>query len=268
MSKPSKQNGPRVLLLDVETAPIMGYVWSIWEQNVGLNQIVSDWHLLSWAAKWLDEPAAKIMYMDQRHAKNIEDDKKILAGIWDLIDEADIVITQNGVSFDMKKLNARFILQGFSPPSNYKNIDTKLIASKKFAFTSNKLEYMADKLCVKYKKLKHKKFEGFTLWSECLKGNKEAWAEMEKYNKYDVLVLEELYHILQPWDGVINFNTYRDGDDVVCQCGCKDFEKRGFSYTGTGKFQRLRCANCGAWTREKKNLLSKEKIKSLRASCP
>ena len=157
-------------------------------------------------------------------------------------------------------------MQGFPPPSNFKNIDTKLIASKKFGFTSNKLEYMADKLCTKYKKLQHKKFIGFELWRECLAGNSLAWAEMEKYNKYDVLVLEELYKIMQPWDGQINFNLYREGEDVVCRCGCTDFEKRGFHYTSAGKFQRYRCNECGAWTRDKVNLLSKDKVKSLRCT--
>ena len=120
---------PKVLVFDVETAPIMSYVWRLWDQNVGLNQIEQDWHIMSWAAKWLDDPADKIMYMDQRKAKNIEDDSKILRGIWKLLDEADIVITQNGKKFDQKKLNARFVLNGFQPPSSYKHIDTKQLAS-------------------------------------------------------------------------------------------------------------------------------------------
>jgi len=56
--------------------------------------------------------------MDQRYAKNIEDDSGILREIWKMLDEADIVITQNGRKFDQKKLNARFILNGFKPPSS------------------------------------------------------------------------------------------------------------------------------------------------------
>jgi hypothetical protein len=260
------QQGPKVLILDIETSPILGYVWSLWEQNVGLNQIHSDWHVLSWSAKWLHDPPNKIMYMDQRKAKNIEDDTKLLRGIWDLLDQADVVLTQNGVNFDIKKLNARFILQGFPPSSNFKNIDTKLIASKKFGFTSNKLEYLTEKLCVKYKKQHHKRFTGFELWRECLAGNLAAWKEMEKYNKYDVLSLEELYKIMMPWDGAINFNIYHDDEEVQCRCGCTDFEKRGFHYTAAGKFQRYRCTECGAWTRDKVNLLSKDKVKSLRPS--
>ncbi|MEM4726497.1 MAG: ribonuclease H-like domain-containing protein, partial [Nitrososphaerales archaeon] len=184
-------NGPKVLLFDIETAPMLGYIWSLWDNDIALNQLYSDWHILSWSAKWLNAPEDQVMYMDQRYAKKIEDDSEILKYIWQLLDKADIVITQNGKSFDQKKLNARFIMNKFQPPSTYKHIDTKMLAQKYFGFTSTKLEYMTNKLCTKYKKLKPKKFSGFEMWRECLAGNMEAWKEMELYNKHDVLSLEE-----------------------------------------------------------------------------
>lgn len=258
--------GPKILLFDIETAPIVAHIWSIWsDSGVGLNQIVNDWHLLSWSAKWLDDPPSKIMYQDQRNAKDVSDDKKLLKRIWELLDEADIVITQNGIEFDQKKLNARFILNGMQKPSTFKHIDTRKIASKHFAFTSNKLEYMTSKLCTKYKKLKHKQFPGHEMWTECLKGNKAAWKAMEKYNKYDVLALEELYKKLIPWDSTINFNLYHDSEEVVCTCGSTSFRHKGYHYTNTGKFKRYKCNECGKETRSRENLFSKEKRKSLRA---
>jgi hypothetical protein len=260
---PPPLEGPKVLIYDIETAPLLGYVWGLWENNVGLNQVHSDWHVLSWSAKWLGAPEKQVMYMDQRGAKDIEDDRVILQGIWDLLDVADIVITQNGKSFDQKKLNARFIMHGFQPPSSYKHIDTKLIAKRHFKFTSTKLEYMTDKLCVKYKKQKHFKFAGFELWKEVLAGNLEAWKEMEHYNKYDVLSLEELYTKLIPWDTTINFNLYHDDEHHVCKCGSKTFIKNGFYYTNAAKYQKHKCKQCGAETRSKANLFSKEKTASL-----
>ena len=259
-----KRKKPKVLIFDIETAPIIAYVWGLWDNNVALNQIKSDWYVLSWSAKWLGDPPEKTMYEDQRNAKDIEDDSKLLKNIWKLLDEADVVITQNGVKFDSKKLNSRFILNGFQPPSSYKHIDTLRIAKKKFSFTSNRLAYMSEKLCTKYKKLDHAKFSGFELWKECLSGNKEAWKEMEKYNRYDVLSLEELYYKLIPWDNSIDFNLYHDELDYVCKCGSTDFTNSGYYYTQTGKFQKFKCTNCGSETRSAENLLSKEKKKSLR----
>lgn len=255
---------PKVLIFDIETAPIVGYVWSLWENNVALNQIKSDWHVLSWAAKWLGDAPSKIMYMDQRNAKIIEDDGLILKKMWSLLDEADIVITQNGKKFDVKKLNARFILNGFKPPSPYQHIDTKQIASKHFAFTSNKLEYLTDKLNIKYKKIKHSEFGGFDLWKECLSGNIKAWKELEKYNKYDVLSLEELYNTLQPWDTSVNFSAYTKSEHVTCNCGHTTFRNRGFAYTKKGKYRRYVCKKCGAYTKGNYNYHSESKRKSLR----
>jgi uncharacterized protein YprB with RNaseH-like and TPR domain len=125
--------------------------------------------------------------------------RKILRDLWKLLDEADIVITQNGKNFDTPKLNARFIEHGMKPPSPYKHLDTYQIARSAAKFTSNKLEYLTEKLCTKYKKLKHEKFPGFALWAECLKGNVAAWNEMRRYNKHDVLATEELYMKIRAW---------------------------------------------------------------------
>lgn len=259
-----KYESPKVLILDIETAPILGYVWSLWNNNLGLNQMHTDWYVLSWAAKWLGDSSDKVMYKDQRDAIDIEDDSELLSDIWHLIDEADIILTQNGVSFDTKKLNARFIQHGFEPPSSYKQIDTKIIAKKNFKFTSNKLEYMTDKLCTEYKKLKHAKFGGFELWKACLEGNLEAWDEMKEYNIYDILSLEELYFKMAPWDSTINFNLYHDDLDFTCKCGSTEFRKSGFHYTAAGKYQKYKCKSCGHETRDTENLLSKEKRKSMR----
>lgn len=188
----SKHKTPRVLIFDVETAPILGSVWGLFDQTIAINQIEKDWHLLSFSAKWLGDPDHKVIYFDQRNAKNVENDKKLLLKLWKLLDECDIVITQNGKKFDQKKVNARFIAHGFQPPSSYKHIDVLQIARRHFGFTSHKLEYMTSKLCTKHKKLTKRKYSGFELWKQCLAGNLDAWLEMEKYNKLDVLSLEEL----------------------------------------------------------------------------
>ncbi len=257
-----KKDGPKILLLDIETLPLVSYTWGMFDQNVALNQIKEDWTIAAFAAKW--HGSKEVIYIDNRDKKDVRDDRDILKVAWKLMNEADIIVGQNSKSFDIKKLNARFILNGMKPPSSYKQFDTMRVAKKVFAFTSNKLEYMSDKLCKQYKKLKVTKFPGFNLWSECMKGNKEAWIEMERYNKLDVLSLEELYDKLKAWDTSINHNLYSRDNSTVCSCGSNDFQKNGYFYGAAGQFQRYRCANCGAEVRDKKNLLSKEKKSSLK----
>ena len=191
---------PRVLVLDIETAPMEAYIWGIFDQNVPLNMLKKDWFVLSWTAKWLGE--SKVMYQDQRNKKgrSLENDAPLLKKLWKLMDQADIIITQNGNSFDLKKLNSKFLEHGLGCPSSYKKIDTFRLAKKHFSFTSSKLEYMSKKFNKKYKKQDHEDFSGFKLWDQCMKGNIKAWDSMKKYNNFDVLATEELFTHLAKFD--------------------------------------------------------------------
>lgn len=256
---------PRILIADIETLPLEVWTWGLFDQNIGLNQVKSDWAVLSWSAKWLGEK--KVMYDDVRNDKP-RDDKRVLRGIWALLDEADIVIWHYGSAFDHKKLNARFILNGFRPPSPYQQIDTKKLASKTFGFTSNKLEYLTESLNKKYKKSKHKKFSGFDMWKECIKGNVAAYNEMRAYNKMDVLSLEELYLKIIPWHNPHDFRVFHDEATPECgTCGSHNLQRRGFNHTKSGRFKRYQCSDCGTWSSDKgkkNNLLSDEKRSSLK----
>ncbi|ASU00492.1 hypothetical protein [Aeromonas phage AS-yj] len=256
------KTGPRVLVLDIETAPIMAHVWRLFKTNVGLNMIESDWYMLSFAAKWFDSD--EIIYMDQRNAPNIEDDSEMLKVLWELLDEADIVLHQNGRRFDIPKIRSRMIVHGMKPFSTVKHIDTLEIAKRTFGFTSNKLEYMTDKLCTETKKSKHTQFPGFELWKECLAGNIEAWKEMEEYNIDDIVSLQELYVKLAPWsDRLPNFSLYTDSDKFTCVCGNHEFEDAGFAYTEVSKFKQYKCTHCGKHWRGRKNQITKIKSKLL-----
>lgn len=253
----------KVLVLDIETSPLLVYTWGTFDQNISLDMIVQDWSILSWSAKWLGEDT--VMYQDTSTKRDVRDDKDIVRAMWNLLNEADVILTQNGKRFDIKKLNSRFLTHGFTPPSSFQHIDTLQIAKRHFSETSNKLEYLTKKYCKKFKKSGHKKFPGFSLWKECLKGNKEAWKEMQDYNQIDVLALEELYtDTLRVWDTSINFNSYTDDVDYRCSCGSTNFKKSGFHYTNQGKYQRWNCTDCGAEHHGRENLLSKEKRKTLK----
>lgn len=228
---------PRVLVLDVETKPFEVYVWGLRDQNVALNQVKEDTSIIAWAAKWLGDPPSKVIYQDLRKAKNLNNDKPILAPLWKLLNEADIVITQNGKNFDCPRINARFIIHGMRPPYPYQHLDTYQIARRVAKFSSNKLEYLTEKLCTKYKKLSHKKFPGQSLWTECLKGNPVAWDEMKKYNIHDVLATEELYLKIKAWTPVA----------MPALHSCKDpvYTNDGIRVTKSGAYRRLYCRKCG-----------------------
>lgn len=236
---------PKVLVFDIETSPIKAYVWGLKDQFISLNQIIEDWKIIAWGAKWLNSPASDTLYKDIRNGN----EKELLKGIWGLLDEADIVITQNGKSFDSRRLNARFIHYGMRPPRPYKHIDTYLLVKGAADFTSNKLEYLTDKLCVKYKKLSHSKFPGMALWTECLKGNIQAWNEMKKYNIHDVLSTEELYNAVKAW-GPQNMPKLYSAPATCSVCG-EIAQRRGLM-PGKKNLHRVQCKSpsCGKWGTE------------------
>lgn len=240
---------PKVLVFDIESAPILAYVWGTREQDVALNQIHTDSYILAWAAKWLGSPASEVMYADQRNAKPISDDKALLKKLWKLLDEADIVITHYGRNFDAPKLNARFIMHGMRPPSPYKHLDTHQIVARVTKFTSNKLEYLTEKLCTRYKKLSHEKFPGMSLWTECLNGNMAAWREMKTYNVHDVLSTEELYTKVRAWVPESSPAVYHvDKIERKCPvCGKMTLERRGTHRNKAVRRLRMMCTNCGVW---------------------
>lgn len=258
--EPLVKVGPKILFIDIETKPILGHVWRLFDQNVGLNQIQEDWSILSFCAKW--KGSEDIIYRDLEGQADFEDDSTLLQALWDLLNEADFVVGQNSKRFDVKKINARLVMNGYPKPSTFRQIDTLEVAKRQFGFTSNKLEYMTDKLCVTHKKLLHKNFPGHVLWAECMKGNPLAWAEMKEYNINDVLCLEELYDIFSSWDDKLpNFDVY-----VNELLDMTAWEHDGFHYSNMGKYKRYRNKVTGVQRRSRVNELSKEKRQQLLAN--
>jgi uncharacterized protein YprB with RNaseH-like and TPR domain len=247
---------PKILFLDIETAPILARVWGLWDQNVGLNQIVKDWFIMSFAA----ELAGSMHYLDQRYSQPLDDDSMMLVAIHHLLCEADIVVGHNVAKFDIRKLNARFLKHGMTPPTSYRVIDTLKIAKRHFALTSNKLEYVAKYLGCS-EKLTNRKFNGQELWNQCLAGNKDAWDEMESYNKNDVVVLKEVYDKLLRWDNSISFGVFEH--ETVCGCGHQGFRQAGVKVTNGGKFERLVCESCGKEHIGRANLVHPDTRKEL-----
>lgn len=253
---PHIPKGVQVLTLDIETSPIVAYVWRTFKENIGLDQIIEDWSILSFTAKWLHE--SHCTYRSVEGQENLRDDTLVLLELWKLLDQADIVVTQNGVKFDHRKINARFLCAGMPPPSPFKMVDTMLEARKVAAFTSNRLDWLT-RILTTTKKDAHTDFPGFKLWKECLAGNPKAWRAMEKYNPKDVLGTEELYLRLRPWIvGHPNVAVYMDTETLTCpKCGSKNVKLRGFTYTQTGKYQRYRCSDCHGWSRSRYTLNTK-----------
>jgi hypothetical protein len=242
-------NKPKILFLDIETAPLRSYTWGLWKQNVSLSQIISNWYIISWAGKWLNGEEVFSDVLTSEEAIN-EDDSRIMKVLWKVLDEADIIIAHNGDAFDIPKINTRFVLHGLMPPSPYRTIDTLTIARQRFGFTSNKLDFLA-----KFFGYEGKASTTFSLWEDCMIGDNDALHYMDFYCKQDIITLEQVFMKLRPYaKGLPNLDMYQDAPVSACPvCGKQHLKEvpDKFFYTQAVKYQVYRCSDCGGLARAK-----------------
>lgn len=253
---PKLERPPKVLWLDIETSLMSVETFGIRDQYIEHDSVIKDWFVMSFCAMTETETH----YLDQRYSNPVSDDSMLLIAVHHLLQNSDIVYTWNGEHFDFKKLNARFVKHGLNPVLSFRSIDGYKIARSKFGFTSNKLDYVAKYLGIEGK-LTGRKFPGKKLWRECENGNMEAWDEMERYNRQDVVILKEVMAKLDPWHNKVNFGVYEQKNK--CSCGSTSFSEGPVKVTNSGKFERFVCSVCGKEFIGKRNLLHPDTRKEL-----
>ena len=254
--------GPKVLLWDIETAPLIGYVWGRWKQNISSSQMIQESYMLTWSAKWLGSDEVMVDSVHYYHENTgVPCDKEIVTSLWKLLDEADYFVYQNGDNFDLRRFNTRAIVHGLPPILPSKTIDTLKIAKYNFAFSSNRLDDLAVALGLPIRKIKTE----FSLWSRCMEGDPTAFEEMIEYNIMDVDVLELVYLKLRPYDRkhpnfALHLPQEKLEEGLVCgTCGGPHVTPTGqYTTTPVSKFELYRCSDCGAPKRMRTSVLSKE----------
>jgi hypothetical protein len=246
----------RILEIDIETAPSVAYVWRMFKENVGIDQMITPGYTICYAAKWRGEDEVLFDSLYQ------SDKRDFLLRLFDLLDEADVVIHYNGKKFDMPTINKEFIKAGMLPPSPYKQVDLYWVVRKNFRFESNKLDYVARQLGIGAK-VSHK---GFTLWKDCMAALEynwgeyipweldQAWKDMEEYNREDTELLDRLYDKLLPWiDDHPNHALWvESGTERVCpNCGGTHLVSKGYKRTSVLTYRQYHCLGCGKYPRER-----------------
>lgn len=245
---PAKQ-----LFIDIETAPMSSLVWSMWNNNLSKDHLLSDWYMLTWAAAW-NHDRDNIFGRGLQHFKGAIDnqnDKPLLEELWELLEEADVVIAHNGNRFDVPKINTRFLIHSMIPPSPYQTIDTLQILKRKLKFSSNRLDFVSRQLGHQGKDDN----DGMALWHRCCQGDKKAFNDMLSYNKGDIRELMDVHDDLRPWlvsgpnIAMIEGRGYR----ACTSCGSHDLTKTNTPYrTTAGEYVAWRCNDCGTISRERR----------------
>ena len=225
----------KVLLLAIETLPGTAYGWSLWGENVPLERLIQPSRVVCWAAQWYGEK--EVMFGSEWGVGHLA----MLQRIWDLIAEADAVITYNGDKFDLPKLQGEFAEYRLGNPGPVASIDLYKTA-RKLGYMSNKLAHVAPHLGIG-EKTKH---TGFDLWQRVDEGDDaQALELMEKYNKQDVRLLARLYKRLRPF---IKNHPFLGEEAGKCPC-CQSsrVQRRGRRRTKAFFIERLHCQSCGTW---------------------
>lgn len=234
----------KILCLDIETAPNKVYSWGVYEQNIGINQIIEYQYGLCWCAKWVGSDrmySDSIINYPSHFKKHPSSDLKIAQSIQPLMEKAHIIVAHNGDEFDIKWLNAMFIRHRLPPIQHYKTVDTKKQIKSVARFVSNKLQSQCRELEIGYK-LEH---EGFDMWVKCMSGDKRAFATMKKYCKKDVWLVEDLYLQTRPYMRSHPNVLVYDKTEGCITCGSNRIKKVEWAYTANKAYRRYRCLACG-----------------------
>lgn len=233
--------GPRILTIDLETSPNIAHVWGLFKQTVSLNQLRESTRVIAFAAKWHGEDDVEFRSeFHDGHREMVERAHKLLS-------DADIVVTYNGVGFDMKHLRREFVLAGMPPTSPWKDVDLLNVVKGQFRFTSNKLDHVAQELGLGAKT----SHTGHELWVQCLAGDPDAWDLMREYNIQDVALTERLYDRLLPWiKGHPHLALYTGEEQESCgRCGSTNLRESGAAKTPNSAFPQFQCTDCGSFHR-------------------
>ena len=234
-------NPPKILTLDIETSPNLAHVWGLWDQNVGLSQLLEAGQVICFAAKWYGNRKVEF-YSDHHDGHDV-----MVKEAHRLLSEADILVHYNGKKFDVPHLMREFVEAGMTPPSPHKDVDLLTVARSRFKFPSNKLDYVAGRL-LGVNKVSH---TGHRLWLDCVvRDDPKAWALMRRYNIGDVKLTERLYDRLRPWIANHPPIGLWSGEEKSCSmCGSTDLAAEGWTRTALTMYAQLQCRNCGGWLR-------------------
>lgn len=236
----------RIVTFDIESALQLAYCWGpSFRTRITPEQVITDKYLLGFSWKWLDEDKTHQCFIHQGGYRKLanHNDVDIVTKLWEVLDEADIVVTYNGANFDVKLFNTMCLKHGLTPPSPYRHVDLIRTARGIFRFDSNKLDEIN-----KFLGYAGKHVMTYQDWINCYNNDKEALQKMADYCDRDVEALEQVYLKLRPWINNHPNMSVLLGEKVCPKCGSKEIAPGGWTirYANGKQYRRVKCKGCGA----------------------
>jgi RNase H-like protein len=251
LAERAKDRELKTLIVDIERLPghaivkhrgltIEGDFWDLggWKHTIGYRihaDDVVEWpSTICFAAKWY------------------ETGKRVFAAAWedggadamyraafDLYDEADIVITFNGVGFDNKHLMSGWTERGMGKPSTWKNIDLLKVARESLGWESKTLDSVCKRLGIP---AKNDKYE-VKVARAAMAGDVAQQRKLKRYNAGDTDITgtayEGLLHLVKSHPHVAPSRP-----DACPSCGSGDVGRVGTYRPGANNYPEYRCGSC------------------------
>src|SRR6476469_1383368 len=227
---------PKILIIDIETKPGIGYFWRTFKENIAVEQIIEPGGMICFGAQWFGQNEVEF-YSDWEHGHD-----EVVRQAHRLLSEADAVVTYNGNRFDLPKLTGEFLMAGLKPIRPPTSIDLYKTIQYKMGFISNRLVFVSDLLKIGHK-VQH---EGFMLWRKVMEGNVASQRKMERYCKMDVRLTGRLYRKIR---GFITDHPHlgRVDAEACGACGSTNTKKDGVRRTREFIIQLHKCNSCGQY---------------------
>lgn len=246
--------GPRILTLDIETSPHKVWTFNTYKAYIAPIQIIDPTRVICWAAKWHGEHG--VLFGSEYH--NDRSGTYYLRRMWNLLDQADVVVTYNGDHFDIPHLNREFQSRDWGVPSSYVSVDLYKVIKRHQVWASHKLAYLTERLGLSGKIDNG----GMQTWLDLLQDEdlelqRKAWNKMRLYNKRDVVTTEELFdevrHLVSNIPHVSLFSETKHDRPACPQCESENVSQQGWRRTKTRRYPRYQCQDCAKWFSDSKS---------------
>lgn len=254
----------KLLILDIETQRAVVETFSIWKPFIGIDHIIHPTRVLCFAAKWRGEDDIIFESAWQDPWKNASARKQyhsMIGRAYDLLSEADYVVTWNGDRFDMQWLESEMGRLEIGRPAPYKSVD--LIKINKRWFKGGQMSMKLDWTSRQWLHDAKVKHGGTDLWHDIRYGTESEFAAatelMKEYNIHDTVLTEAVLERYLPWTNInLALHDLDDGRLHCTKCSSTNITRQGTRATLAAVYQQYRCKDCGGWSRGKRAISSTE----------
>lgn len=249
---PKEKTGPRIILFDLETLPDLMKALKVFPSlskfpgrtlKAQINSVI--------CVGWKELGKKKVNCISawdfpDSWNESVNNDKAVIQAAYEVLKDADAVVTHNGTRFDWPFFQTRLKLHGLPVLPKIIHIDTCRVSSRNLHFVDNRLNTVGENL-TGFKKIEH---EGWDLWVKVWNKDPAAMKKMVQYCRGDVVLLEKVYLELLPFiTNLPNYNLWNVEKDGCPNCGSRNVIKNGRRANKSMIYQRVSCLDCRTWSK-------------------